>query len=126
MAKIIQIGYGTSILVPSHLLAQFVELLDKCQALEGSNSTGTLKPVEFTVNNPHPDLGIPMTQREKELEKAASDKQTQWYNEYTKANDLKKQVDCLTSQINDLLDRQSRKVTTPEEAGFTAEDGSEL
>ncbi|MDE3023478.1 MAG: hypothetical protein KGI54_16790 [Pseudomonadota bacterium] len=105
MAKIIQIGYGSSILVPSHCLAQFVELLEECHQLEGSNQTGTLKAVEYTVSNPHPDLGREMTQREQELEKTASDNNSRWYKEYTKANELEKQVACLKSQVNDLIER---------------------
>lgn len=107
MAKILQIGYSVSLLVPDSCLADLVTLLGQCKEVKGnhSNGVGQLQGVEFDIKNVHPDLGRELSEREKQLEKEAADKNTQWYKEYTKANELEKQVACLKSQVNDLIER---------------------
>ena len=107
MAKILQIGYSVSLLVPDSCLADLVTLLGQCKEVKGnhSNGAGQLQGVEFDIKNVHPDLGRELSEREKQLEKEAADKNSQWYKEYTKANELEKQVTCLKSQVNDLIER---------------------
>ena len=107
MAKILQIGYSVSLLVPDSCLADLVTLLGQCKEVKGnhSNGVGQLQGVEFDIKNVHPDLGRELSEREKQLEKEAADKNSQWYKEYTKANELEKQVACLKSQVNDLIEK---------------------
>lgn len=114
MAKIISIGYSIKFLVPDTVLTRFVDILGDVRVLEGSDSTGTIKPVEFEVKNPHPDLGREMSQREKELEKAASDTNTRWYNEYNKANKLKKELEDAQAKIQRLTEEGIEKAFCPQ------------
>lgn len=105
MAKIISIGYSIKFLVPDAVLTRFVDVLGDVSILEGSDSSGTIKPVEFEVKNPHPDLGREMSQREKELEKNADENNTRWYNEYNKANKLEKELNAANEKINTLIEQ---------------------
>jgi len=121
MAKIISIGYSIKFLVPNSVLTSFVDILGDVRILEGSDSTGTVKPVEFEVKNPHPDLGREMSQREKELEKAAEDKNTMWYKEYNKVNELTKKLAESEAKINLLIEQGIKGAYCPQTVTGDAE-----
>lgn len=115
MAKIIAIGWSTKFLVPDSKLAAFVEMLGSVHLVEGSELLQTLKPVEFEIKTPHPDLGREISQREKDLEKAASDNNTKWYAEYNKANSLTKELAAVKAQIDLLVEKGIKSASCPQE-----------
>lgn len=122
MAKIITIGWSTKFLVKDSQLALFVEMLGGMQLVEGSEALQTLKPVEFEVKNPHPDLGREISQREKDLEKAAEDKNAAWYKEYNKANALQKELEAAKAQIDLLVEKGIKGAFCPQESANTPDD----
>jgi hypothetical protein len=97
-AKIISIGYGAKFLVPGYLLAQTVELLQNLQQVEGYGATETLKPIEFEVKIPDPNLGVPISDREKRLAEELEKKNSEWAVAYNKASALEKELKALRNE----------------------------
>ncbi len=90
--KIIIIGYSVKLLVPGHLLGQTVELLQNLQQVEGYGATETLKPIEFEVKTPDPNLGVPISAREKQLAESLEKKHSEWAAAYIKVGALEKEL----------------------------------
>jgi hypothetical protein len=97
-AKIISIGYSLKFLVPGHLLVQTVELLQNLQQVEGYGATETLKPIEFEVKIPDPNLGVPISDREKRLAEELEKKNSEWAAAYNKASVLEKELKALRNE----------------------------
>jgi hypothetical protein len=97
-AKIISIGYGAKFLVPGYLLAQTVELLQNLQQVEGYGAMETLKPIEFEVKTPNPNLGVPISDREKRLSEELEKKNSEWATAYNKVSALEKELKALRNE----------------------------
>jgi hypothetical protein len=97
-AKIISIGYSVKFLVPGHLLVQTVELLQNLQKVEGYEAAETLKPIEYEVKTPDPNLGVPISDREKRLSEELEKKNSEWATAYNKVSALEKELKALRNE----------------------------
>lgn len=88
------------------------------------NSPWEVSDKQIRIEYTDDETLIPATKRELEAIAAADKKQTEWYAQYNKANQLQKQVDELSASLKTLQESVVCTVVQPEQED-TAETGDQ-